>query len=52
MIEKFAQTCAASDGEFLDLNHTRNSMILVSFLIPKFAQAPGTERRRTPESGH
>ena len=25
-------------GEFLDLNHTSNSMILVSLLIPKFAR--------------
>ena len=27
-------------SEFLDLNHTSKSMILVSLMIPKFAPAP------------
>jgi hypothetical protein len=38
MIEKFGITRGAS--EFLDLNHTSKSVILVSLLIPKFAPVP------------
>ena len=52
MIEKFAGTCRTSWSEFLDLNHTSDFMILVSLLIPKFAQGPSIELRRTSESGH
>ena len=56
MIEKFASTCSPVRSEFLDLNHTSNSMILVSLMIPKFAPQPGleelrnrdTRRRRSP----
>jgi len=52
MIEKFA--CAGGTGrsEFLDLNHTSKSMILVSLMIAKFAPEPSSELRRTSESGH
>jgi hypothetical protein len=52
MIEKFAGICRTSWSEFLDLNHTRNSMTLVSLWIPKFAPGPSIEIRRTSESGH
>jgi hypothetical protein len=34
MIEKFAGVRGTALSEFLDLNHTSNSMILVSLLIP------------------
>ena len=37
MIEKFAGVCGMVGSEFLDLNHTSKPMVLVSFLIPKFA---------------
>jgi len=50
-IEKFAPNRAAYVGEFLD-HHTRNTMILVSLLIPKFARDAGFEVWRTAESGH
>jgi len=40
MIEKFAIASRAHESEFLDLNHTSSSMILVSLLIPKFARVP------------
>jgi hypothetical protein len=52
MIEKFAGICGAVRSEFLDLNHTSNTMILVSLMIPKFAPQPSLEYRRTSESGH
>jgi len=52
MIEKFAGACREVWSEFLDLNHTSKSMILVSFMIPKFAPQPSLEYRRTSESGH
>jgi len=52
MIEKFAIASGIRQSEFLDLNHTSNSMILVSLLIPKFATEPGLARKRTSESGH
>jgi hypothetical protein len=52
MFEKFATTCGWVWSEYLDLNHTSNSMILVSLLIPKFAPDPSREFWRTSESGH
>src|SRR5689334_6539223 len=51
MIEKSAGACDGFMSEFLDLNHTSRTMILVSLLIPKFARQPGIELRRTSESG-
>ena len=38
MIEKFAGARGLPLSEFLDLNHTSNSMLLVSLMIPKFAR--------------
>ena len=52
MIEKFAIASALYRSEFLDLNHTSKSMILVSLLIPKFALGPSRKLKRTSESGH
>jgi hypothetical protein len=52
MIEKFAGTYGLVRSEFLDLNHTGKSMILVSLMIPKFAPESGGEVWRTSESGH
>jgi hypothetical protein len=52
MIEKFAVVAGKVQSEFLDLNHTSNSMILVSLMIPKFAPEPSDELRQTSESGH
>jgi hypothetical protein len=52
MIEKFANANGKAVSEFLDLNHTSKSMILVSLLIAKFAREPSPERRRTSQSGH
>ena len=52
MIEKFAGACGMVRSEFLDLNHTSKSMILVSLMIPKFARDAGGEVWRTSESGH
>jgi hypothetical protein len=52
MIEKFAIVSGGVSREFLDLNHTRGSMVLVSLVIPKFAPHPSGELRRTSESGH
>jgi hypothetical protein len=53
MIEKFAGSSGQVMSEFLDLNHTGKSMILVSLMIPKFAPWP---KHQTPanfsESGH
>ncbi len=40
MIEKFAIIGGKVSSEFLDLNHTSKSMILVSPVIPKFAPVP------------
>jgi len=40
MIEKFAGVRGLALSEFLDLNHTSKSMILVSLVIPKFAPSP------------
>ena len=52
MIEKFAGIRGDFPSEFLDLNHTSDSMILVSLLIPKFARDTSIEVKRTSESGH
>ena len=52
MIEKFAGARDAVLSEFLDLNHTSTSMILVSLLIPKFARDTSIEFGRTSESEH
>lgn len=41
MIEKFAMPGGKAPSEFLDLNHTSKSVILVSLVIPKFASEPG-----------
>ena len=48
MIEKFATMSGNVSSEFLDLNHTRKFLHLVSLMIPKFAP----ELWRTSESGH
>jgi len=47
MIEKFARSCGKVPSEFLDLNHTSKTMILVSLLIPKFARHTSIEVWRT-----
>jgi hypothetical protein len=52
MIEKFAGAGCKVWSEFLDLNHTSNTTILVSLMTPKFAPQPRLEYRRTSESGH
>jgi hypothetical protein len=52
MIEKFAIMDDGVASEFLDLNHTIQSMLLVSLMIPKFALGPSSDRWRTSESGH
>ena len=52
MIEKFATLTGKVPSEFLDLNHTSKSMILVSLMIPKFAPGPSSELWPTSESGH
>jgi hypothetical protein len=52
MIEKFASVSGTPLSEFLDLNHTSDSMILVSLMIPKFAPETSIEHRRTSERGH
>jgi hypothetical protein len=52
MIEKFVIIGDKVSSEFLDLNHTSKSMILVSLIIPKFAPEPRGELRRTSKSGH
>jgi hypothetical protein len=43
MIEKFAVPLGKGASEFLDLNHTSKSMILVSLRIPKFTSEPSHE---------
>ena len=52
MIEKFAGACDMVLSEFLDLNHTSNTMILVSHMISKFAPNPSGEHRQTSKLGH
>jgi hypothetical protein len=49
MIEKFAKSRRPERSEFLDLNHTRKIMILVSLLIPKLARDASIEVGRTSE---
>jgi len=52
MIEKFAAYRGMVSSEFLDLNHTSKTVILVSLLIPKFARDASIEVKRTSELGH
>ncbi len=52
MIQKFAASSCERHREFLDLNHTSNTSILVSLMIPKFALDASGQRWRTSESGH
>ena len=52
MIEKFAGAGSKVGSEFLDLNHTSKSTILVSLVIAKFAPQPSLECRRTSRLGH
>jgi len=52
MIEKFASFRGAVSSEFLDLNHTGKSMVLVSLSLPKFARDTSIKVKRTSESGH
>ena len=52
MIEKFASVRGMVRSEFLDLNHARETMILVSLIIPKFARDIGGEVWRTSDWGH
>jgi hypothetical protein len=53
MIERFAIISGSmASSEFLDLNYTSKSMILVSRMIPKFALEPSRQPLRTSESGH
>jgi len=52
MTEKFASSLGKLPNEFLDLNHTSKTTILVSLLIPKFARDTSIEAGRTSESGH
>jgi hypothetical protein len=51
-IEKSASFRAARTVDVLDLNHTRETMLLVSLLIPKFAWDASLEVKRTSETGH
>jgi len=52
MIEKFAIIFGKVASEFLDLNRTSKSMLLVSLMMPKFALGPSSELWRTSASGH
>ena len=52
MIEKFGGVLGMGLSEFLDLNHTSKSMILVSLAIAQFARDAGGEVWRTAQSGH
>ena len=52
MIEKFANASGEVSSELLDLNHTRESRILVLPMIPKFAPGRSPKLSRTSESGH
>ena len=40
MIEEFAGVRGLGWGEFLDLNHTSKTIVLVSLMIAKFAHDP------------
>jgi len=50
MIEKFATYRGTVWSEFLDLNHTRKIVLLVSLLFPKFAPDASTEGGRASAS--
>ena len=52
MIEKFSVDRGQVQSEFLDLNHTSKSVLLVPLIIPKFALEPSLELWRTSEWGH
>ena len=52
MIEKFAVIGCEVSSEFLDLNHTSKSVILVSLMIAKLAPGPSRALRRASQSGH
>ena len=52
MIEKFASAGGEVPSEFLDLNHSSNSMMLVSLVTPKFTYELSIDHWRTSESGH
>jgi hypothetical protein len=52
MIQKVATTRGRLQSEFLDLNHTSNSMIQVSLLMLKCAREGGGWWWQTSESGH
>jgi hypothetical protein len=51
MIQKFATICGTVESELLNLNHTSNSMILVSLMFPKFAREQAAGWLRTSETG-
>ena len=54
MIEKFAISNGEAASEFLDLNHTSKSMLLVSLMIPKLDPDPAAnsgELRNRDTSG-
>ena len=52
MIEKFASAGGEAQSEFRDVNHTSNSMILVSLMIRKFTYELSIDHWRTSELGH
>lgn len=52
MIQKFAIVRSNAGSELLNLNHTSNSLILVSLLFPKFARELAAGWMRTSETGH
>lgn len=51
MIEKFAIILGRVASEFLDLNRTNKSMLLVSLMMPKFALGTSSPHWRTSASG-
>jgi hypothetical protein len=52
MMEKFAGAGRKVGSEFFDLNHTTDSVNLMSLMIPKLAHEAGVEPGRASESGH
>ncbi len=52
MIAKFAIILGRVASEFLDLNRTSKSMLLVSPMMPKLALGLSSELWRTSTSGH
>jgi hypothetical protein len=52
MIEKFSDVSGIGWSEFLDLNHTGRTFVLVSLVLPKFARDASCEVWRTSEAGH